>query len=872
MTLLLLELMMKGVFYCCLLLLGIVFRGEAQSLRGRITDRSGVGIPGATLYVREVAAGAVADENGDFQMKLSVGRYTCEISSVGYERQVRQLEVKAEEVLRLNVQLQEMKYMLKEVKVTRRKEDPAYYFMRHAIARAPFHLNQVKRYGAEIYTKGAMQLEKMPKVLMWSKEIREEVTPYIGKLFVQELVTDLKFEAPDRYEQKILAFSSTIPEDMEAEDALEIISASIYDPKVIGMVSPLASGAFSYYRFHLEEYYEEGGRNVAKIKVIPRKNNRLLMSGWLCVVEDDWCVTGFDLLVKHVGVTAGIKCMFHEVKPSVFLPTSYDIDMKVSLLGLRAGGKYYAALTYKEVELQEETDAGNVVPEFAEGKEVKKQEQLERLLEKDDLSTREAYRAARLMQEQQKPKRRDTVAPLEIRDSGVQVKTSLDSNALKRDSLYWSQMRTVPLKQEEIVSYRRKDSVNRNVVGNAERGTDTLRKYSRNRTGSVSLLGGNVELGKRVNLQVDGLLKAVPEYNFVDGFWVGQKVTLSIGLKAGRRLEFVPSLYYATARKAWLWEMKGQYAYAPVRRGVLTAGIGYVSADYKGETESSRWVNALTSLVCADNYMKFYNKRYVSFRNAVDLANGLRLDLAGRYEKRQVLSNHTTYNFFKRKADLNFPSEEGGVDMPDNTSLVFDASLEYTPFYYYRMKHGKKVYEYSKWPTFSLGYGRGISLNDGHDSSFERIALGVRQDVRCSYFDRFSYYMQVGKFFTVKEVYFPDYKHFNTTGWILNMNGFSEGFFVADYYELHTNDKWVYGGANYISSYLLLKRLSFMQRLLFDEALHVRYLWTPLLRNYVETGYSLGFSDVARGGVFVGFDGGGYKWVGVRFTLSLDKL
>lgn len=607
--------------------------------------------------------------------------------------------------------------------------------------------------------------------------------------------------------------------------------------------------------------------------MIPRKDNRLLMSGWMCIVEDDWSVSGFDLVVQQIGVTAGIKCMFHEVRSSVFLPTSYDIDLKVSLLGVRAGGKYYASLKYKEVKLRESKEqmpADVELPVVAE-KQTKKQMLLEKLLEKDNLSTRDAYRVARLTQQVYEPKRPDTVAPLEIRELGVQVKTVLDSNAMKRDSLYWSQMRTIPLKGDEVVSYWRKDSVVREI-GKSEEKVDTLRKSSGNRSGSLVLLGGNVKLGNRVNLKVDGVLKAVPEYNFVDGFWIGQAAALSIRMKEERRLIFVPSLYYATARKAWLWEMRGNYTYAPVRRGVLNVGIGYVSADYKGSAGTDRLENALTSLVCADNYMKFYNKRYVHFRNAVDLSNGLRLELAGNYEKRQVLRNHITYNFFKRQADLNLPSEEGGVNMPDNTSLVFEAALEYTPFYYYRMQDGKKVYSYSKWPTFSVRYGRGISLNDGYDSSFERIALGVRQDIRFGYFDRVSYYGQVGKFFAVKEMYFPDYKHFNTTGWVLNTNSFSEGFFVADYYELYANDKWVYGGMNYISSYLLLKRLPFMQRFLFDEGVHVRYLWTPLLRNYVEAGYSLGFSDVARGGVFVGFDRSGYKGVGVRFTLSLDKL
>lgn len=848
---------MKGFLGCIVLLLGMLTGTDAQPVQGKIADKSGNALPGATLYLRERAAGAVADENGEFQLDLPAGVYTCEISALGYEKQIRQLHVEEAKPLRLEIRLEERTYMLKEVKVTRRKEDPAYYFMRHAIAKAPFHLNQVKSYRAEIYTKGTMQLEKMPKLLMLSKEVRKEVGPYIGKLFLLELVTDLKFEAPDRYERKILAFSSTIPDDMKAEDALDVLSASIYEPEVIGLISPLSPGAFSYYRFHLEECYTEGGRCIARIKVIPRKDNRLLVSGWLCIAEKDWSVVHFDLSMRNMGLAADIKCRYHEVEPAVFLPTSYDIDVKVGLFGIRAGGKYYSAVKYQEVEAARWEE------------EEKKREQLEKLEEKDDLSTREAYRMARISRQLLQPERPDTVTPLEIKEQTVQIRTVVDSSAMKRDSLYWLKMRTIPLKKEEIGSYRRKDSL-RAIVKEAEQESDSFR---RNRGGGVSgslLSGDRIQLKKGMWLKFGGLLAAVPEYNFADGFWIGQKLELNISAERTRRLVLTPALYYATARKTLLWQMEGKYLYSPMRRGVLEVGLGFVSADYKGTEGGMRLENALTSLFCADNFMKFYSNRYVRVRHAVDLANGFRLEIAGNYERRRTLRNRITYNFFKKEAEDNLPSLEGGVNMPDNTSLVFGADLEYTPHYYYRLRRGGKTYSHSAWPTFSVGYKRGISLNDGYDSSFERLQFGIRQTVEISRFDRISYWGQIGKFFAVREIYFPDYKHFNTTGWILNRDAFDGGFFLADYYKLHSRDKWVSGGLNYMSEYLLLKRLPFMQRFLMNEVLHVRYLWTPGLRNHVETGYSLGVYRAVRLGVFVGWERGEYQGTGLRIGIALN--
>ena len=76
-------------------------------------------------------------------------------------------------------------------------------------------------------------------------------------------------------------------------------------------------------------------------------------------------------------------------------------------------------------------------------------------------------------------------------------------------------MRTIPLKKEERVSYQKKDSI-RKWVKKTEQKFDTLSRNSQ--VGGTVLMGGNVRLKQGVWLRVDGLLKAVPEYNFVDDY------------------------------------------------------------------------------------------------------------------------------------------------------------------------------------------------------------------------------------------------------------------------------------------------------------------------------------------------------------------
>jgi len=53
--------MISKLLYCVLLLFAVIAETDAQAVQGKITDESGTPLPGATLYLRERAAGTVAD-------------------------------------------------------------------------------------------------------------------------------------------------------------------------------------------------------------------------------------------------------------------------------------------------------------------------------------------------------------------------------------------------------------------------------------------------------------------------------------------------------------------------------------------------------------------------------------------------------------------------------------------------------------------------------------------------------------------------------------------------------------------------------------------------------------------------------------------
>lgn len=98
------------IVLCCLLPMHLF----AQLLTSKITDVSGEAIPNATLYIREVALGITADDNGEFQASLKKGSYTCDFSSLGYERKTLPLTIDKAET-HLAVAMEKKVYALKEI-------------------------------------------------------------------------------------------------------------------------------------------------------------------------------------------------------------------------------------------------------------------------------------------------------------------------------------------------------------------------------------------------------------------------------------------------------------------------------------------------------------------------------------------------------------------------------------------------------------------------------------------------------------------------------------------------------------------------------------------------------------------------------------
>lgn len=810
------------------LLLLIVFPAFSQVFSGRILDEKGAPVPNATIFIYELKSGISADNLGEFRTQLSPGRYNCEASSLGYKREKFLISVE-EKDLSKTIRLKEIFYELKEVKFSDRGDRRGNEIMRKAIAKAPFYRYQLKEYKSESYMKGTMKITSLPWIVK-NQLKKNKANLVLNKLFLVESQSEINYRAPNFYEQTIKAFSSTIPDEIDPGDYSLLLKSSIYDPVLMGMISPLSPQALNYYKFVFQGITNESGRVINKIQIVPKKGGAKLFSGHLYIVDETWNVSYAEFTSSQSGIKSESKINYNEVKENVFLPTGYTIDYNVDIFGIKGMGHYYSSITYKSFE-------ENVTQLVVKEKKIAKRESLE------------------------------------IKKEPSTTKVTVDSTAKKRDSTYWLTVRKLPLREDEIKSYKSVDSLK--IEYKLIQKEDSVKNQNGGKGGKPIeqiIYGHKYKLGKKWYFTFGGLKSVIGDFNFVDGYQLGQNITFGYTKDSTGSLIIAPSAYYSTERKRLLWKTDVTFSYMPLKAGRLRLSAGSMSADISSNSATSRAINSYSSFFYGYSPVKLMSKDYVELINSIDIANGLRFDLQASYQKREYLNNGNVKSVFGKVPEPNLLENTYMRQFSDHTAMLFSAGLIYTPEYFYRLSRGNKQYLRSDYPTFMLRFTIAPGWNDQNSSRFASFTLGASQSIKMNIYSKIDYNLSTGMFINKDRLFFPDYKHFRANDIMLSDEGFDKSFFLLGNYSLSTPDRWVQGMINYNSEYILLKHLPFLNSSLINESLHFHTLWlTETGLHHTEIGYSVGINDLVRIGVFAGFRGVKYNSAGFRIAVPILK-
>lgn len=457
----------------------------------------------------------------------------------------------------------------------------------------------------------------------------------------------------------------------------------------------------------------------------------------------------------------------------------------------------------------------------------------------------------------------------------TRTKFSVEEDALNTDSLYWNEVRPIPLTPEEHLTIRERDS----IIGIPVRTTssDTSRISSSQRKKkplSWIAFGHRYNWNKgRIRFSHGGLLDLdMLGYNTVDGLHYGQDLTFNWQLDSAHILRSWFKASYAFHRKApmitWNWDL----LYAPMARAKVALYFSYTSSDFNGSSGIPRFTNAAYTLFMRENYMKKYEHIDATLYNRIDLTNGLTLTTSAIYGQQNQLVNTSDFSFFYNKSKSftdNVPWDYP-VDHPslaNSQKLLADIRLDFTPRHYYIIRNGRKETRGSEWPTFSLIYRHAFPLENSGWADFNMISMEIDHSLDVGLLSSIEWSIGSGYFLNNSAIHFSDYKHFKSSPLYIDMAGLDNALMLMDYYEASTADYWFSTDFKFSSTYLLIKFLPWFSERLWKESLRISYLHTPQAPHYVQMGYSLEeiffMTDL---GVYTAFQQGKYKGVMVKLN------
>jgi len=749
--------MKQQTIFALFILQFIAFCSNAGVLKGKIADEHGVALPFATIYISGTTQGVNANADGEYQIMLEPGTYKVICQYMGLKPSDYNITIKGSETVVHNFSLHDQSYELKETVVHANAEDPAYAYIRKAIARRKFHLQQVQSFQTGIYLKGVLRTRQTPSKILGDKVDKSELgldTAGKGILYLCEEQADYYSKGADKNRTIIHSVhQSGDPQGLGFAKMPSVITfynnnIAIFNPR--GFVSPISDNALHYYKYKLIGEFKENGYTIYKISVKPRRLYEPLFTGVLYLVDEDWAIQGLSMTLtgkSNLSVldTVRIDQLFLPLKKDTWVVKSQVLYITAGILGFDVTGNIVTAYDRQKVN--------------------------------------------------------EPIADTMFQSKIVSV---YDKAANDKDSSYWTNNRPIPLEQDERHDYIIKDSIR--IREQDPHYIDSMRKVGNKITAGQILLYGleQTEKGRKDIIKTNSILSGIVNYNTVEGVNVAPKAVWthtidsqkSIDTKIGVRYGFANTRFNTMLRTNYTQESKTWAG----RKWVLGLEGGKYVFQFNPQNPIPELYNSISTLFYNQNYLKIYERWTAGFFVNRDYANGFNWTLRASWQRRNPLDNTSYYSFAgggktamsPNLPDLN-PTLTDNINWESHDATLVSLNLSYKPGYTYVQQPDKRVPIGSRWPRFTLNYEKGLPNILNSKVDFDKWRFGVEQDVRLRLLGTLSYNVAAGGFLNSNYVSIPDMMHLNGNEMATVPLGFyMHGFELAPYYK-YSNTAPLYG-------------------------------------------------------------------------------
>jgi hypothetical protein len=883
---------------------GLTLAQTTGLLRGTVRMADGKPLPYAALTAKATdrpATGTMANADGEYALKLPLGRYDLTFQYLGFQTRQQAVEIGADPVL-LDVTLAEQVVRLAEVNVKKGSEDPAVSIMRRAIAKARFHQLQVLSFTARVYQKVAFTVTKLPLQGLYREQLKKaelESNFKVGVPILAESVSEVRFSQPNNYRRRVLAVRNSLPAQAEGMNPGAYFLSSFYNPEVIGAVSPLSPKAFGYYTFSYQGTFRESGPNgtsieISKIGVTPRGFGEGVFRGTIFIIEDTWAIHSLQLETRNdIGAAIAIRQVCAPVR-GVWMPTNQRYNFDGTYLGIGGSGQFVLSQTFSQFQVNPAfvedvtvlDEKFNKPAVTLSNKVIAGQKFDEVVAKQKEFSTKNLRQLVREYEKQQYKARKQNNEDVAVtRTDSI----SIDSTARRANPAIWDSLRTVPLSMAEARSYGRADSLAtvRIVIarGDSLSGKSrTARRDTTNRRFRMGQLlwGHTWPLTPEASLRSDDILTNL-RYNTVEG------TTVEAGLRYGyftNKTKDTEFSLRANGRYGFGWRQFIGYGTAGYRHKTtdLSLSGGRDVVQYNPDRPVSTLLNTVATTLFGQNLMKLYRKDY--FLNLTVTAKPLdgRITLTGSVDlaQRSELPNYRddltpVLGWFGNRFTPNRPQNaedrgptDAGTVMPIHRALTLnllaEGQLGQTR---YSLRNGQRRNVRTTGPRWLLNYRRGFA-----DADYDFVQAQVRHSLPTGIRSRLDLAVRGGAFLTANKLYLPDFKHFAGNEFFFMQGDPLTQFRLLPYYQYSTKSRFLEAHALIEFRQFLLTQVVYARLLGLKEDLFVHYLATPASRNYTEVGYALdglvpGFLPFFRLEVIGQFQDWQYRGLGFRVGTTL---
>jgi len=725
------------------LLLLFPFITQAAVLKGRITDQGGEPLPFASVYLKGTTKGTTSNADGYYSFELPAGKQLVICQYIGYQKTEIELSILDGEN-KHNFSLGRNEKNLKEITI-KSGENPALEIIRQTIRKRPYYNKQMDAYRAKAYIKGNFKLRDIPEMkgLMGllgggSESDKEELEKSKGIIYLSESYNEIAYKRPDKL--KITVISSRVSGNSGDYGFSSPMFINLYDNHIElsqqlsprGMISPIADAAMLSYRYELLSAYIEDGKLINRIKVTPRRKYEPLFSGIIEIIDKEWRLHAVDLGTSkeyqlELIDSLQIKQLFVPVG-DVLMVKDQSFYIDANFLGFRIDGKFVNIFTDYEFNYDTKKTFNRYIQEY-------------------------------------------------------------DKLALSHERSYWDTIRPVPLDQDEIQDFIKKDSIER-----ADKGKKDTVKPAKIKVMDV-LTNGIRRTRDSSSWRVSGLLDyRLLSWNTIEGFSYGYRAQINRKLSPDARWLQEARIRYGYSNRQLNGYYQSSLSWGKTNHSKLSLQGGRYVFQYNQAEPVNELLNTAYTLLAGRNYLKMYQAWHVHLDYQYRHVNGLTLNGGLRYQDRQPLGNSNLFSWQRKPAFTeNYPTEKlPGYD-PRHQALSLSLEGQYQPGRKYIKYPDRIVSEPSAWPTFGARVQVGLpALNSTIDYGQWRVFM--HDHMNLNLWGRFSYRLTSGGFFYNHKSYVADYTHFNG-GQMILASPYLNSFQLSPYY-LNSNTERLYMTVN----------------------------------------------------------------------------